>query len=213
MVCIPCLHHILRVRIDNSNAQTILHCHRIKDGVYNRSAWETERNIWYTKHSTHTNFVTKSAKCLKCHLCSFRFWTNRHCQGINYNIFLLDTVFCCLCDNLLRNLYTSLGCCRDSVFIKCQANHNTAILPDQWEYCIHWLLLSTDWIDHRLTIVNAKCILHRNRINRINLKRKIRHTLKFLNNFLHQCRLVNIRKSYVNIQNMCTVILLCNSFF
>ena len=49
----------------------------------------------------------------------------------------IDTVFCCLSDNLLRNLYTSLGCCRDSVFIKCQADHNTSILPDQWKHCIH----------------------------------------------------------------------------
>ena len=96
------------------------------------------------KNRTNSIFFSYLSQSFQRSDCSCRLRTDRHTKNINYNIFLIDTIFLCLFDNFACNLYTPFGCCRNSIFIESKTDNHPAIFLNQRKYCIHGTLFSID---------------------------------------------------------------------
>ena len=109
--------------------------------------------------------------------------------------------------------HTTFCILRNPLFINGQSDNHTAIFPDQRKDFVHRNLLSVYRVDHRLSIVDTHCTFHSLSIYCVNLKWKTGHALQFFYNFFHHGNFVNIRKSYIDIQNVRALILLRDRFF
>ena len=76
---------------------------------------------------------------------------------------------------------------------------------------IHALLLACNGINHRLAVINPQASLKCRRIRCVNLERQRERSLKARDSFRHDCRFIDPRKSYIDIQNLRTSLFLFNS--
>ena len=132
----------------------------------------------------------------------------RQAQGIDDDVFRPNAVLCRGLINLLRHPDTALSCLRDTALIQRQRHYNASVLLYQRKYRAHGLFLSVYGVDERLAVVYTHCPLHSHRIRGVQLKRQVDDALQLPNYLLQHGRLIDLRKSYVYIQNMGTVILL-----
>ena len=144
--------------------------------------------------------------------CRRRISRDRHGQRVEDKIFFIDAIIRGSLNDLLRNRDSFFGRIRDTALIESQRNDESAILGNEWEDHAHDLFFTVDRVDHGLTVIGAKSCFHGNRIGRIELKRKIRNRLQFSYRTKQKCRLVDLGKTDVNVEELHSRILLFQGF-
>ena len=132
----------------------------------------------------------------------------RQAQRVNDDVFWSDSVFSRRLIDLFCHLNAALCRLRNATLIQRQRYHNAAILLYQWEYRTHGLLFSVNGVDKRFSVVYTHGPLHSHRIRRIQLKRQVNDALQLPYHLFQHRWLINLRKTYVHIQHMGTMILL-----
>ena len=150
---------------------------------------------------------------IKCDICRIIVRAHGHSECINHDIFWLYTVLGRSVIDFLRNRESSLCGIRNSCLIKCKSDDCSAVFLHQRKNLMHDFFLAVDGIDHRFAVIYTHCLFHRNRIRCVNLKRKRKHALQFIDRSSHHCRFIDLRKSYIDIQDMCSRISLFNALF
>ena len=133
---------------------------------------------------------------------------DRHRERVEDKILLIDTVVRGSLNDLLGDRDTLVSCIRNTILIKSQRNDESAILRNEREDHTHDFFLTVDGVDHRLTVIRTKTGFHRHRVRGIELQRKIRNSLKFSYCTKQESRLIDLRKTDVDVEELYSRVLL-----
>ena len=109
---------------------------------------------------------------------------------------------------MLRNGDTSVSIFRDALFIQKQGDDDTAVFFHQRKDLLNAFCGAVDRVDHRFSVIAAERAFHGISVGGVDLERKCRHRLQLFHDGLQRGRLVNVRKTGVDVEYISTAVLL-----
>ena len=206
------LHHLLVAGVHDRRRQAALQSHSQKMGINEGSSGETEGDIGYTQDRVAVQFIPHSPQCLQRRERGCGVGRDRHGETVDHYVFPRNTVSVRRLVDPAGDPHSALRVGGNAVFIQYQRDQHAAILADQRKYSLYALSFAIDGVDHGLSVVDPHASLERLRVRRIDLKRKIQHALKLLHHTRHHGRLVDLRQSHVDVEDVRAAVLLPQSF-
>ena len=144
-----------------------------------------------------------------CAVCVAR---NSHCERVNDNIFLFNSVFFCFGNNFFCNGNSALCRFGNSALVNRNGDQNSAVFFDKRKNSFHALRLAADRVNQSLAVVDSHCSFHGFGVNRVNLKRQVNNALNGAYHALHHLRLVDFGQTDIDIKHRNALDILADRF-
>ena len=138
---------------------------------------------------------------------------DREHQCVHHQIFLGNAILRRCVHNLLCHGQPPFHRLRNAALVETQTHQHRTIFFGDRKHTLHRFLFAIYRIEHWFSVVIPQPALHRLGIGGIDLQGQVNDRLYPGDSLLHQPWFINLGQSHIDIENLCPLFLLYQSFF